>query len=45
MRRRNNLLYVDEKLASEPYGKGIKPGHRVSPTTLLFQRIEKKPGN
>jgi hypothetical protein len=33
---------VDEKLAREPYGEGIKPAHRVNPTTPLFPRIEKK---
>ena len=36
------LLNVDEKLARAPYGEGIKPGHRVNPTTPLFPRIEKK---
>ena len=40
---KNGLLNVDEKLAREPYGKGINPSHRVSPTTPLFPRIEKKP--
>jgi methionyl-tRNA synthetase len=36
------LLNVDEKLARAPYGDGIKPGHRVNPTTPLFPRIDKK---
>src|SRR5208337_3392364 len=36
------LLNVDEKLARAPYGEGIKPGHRVNPTTPLFPRIDKK---
>ena len=36
------LLDVDEKLARAPYGDGIKPGHRVNPTTPLFPRIDKK---
>jgi len=36
------LLNVDEKLARAPYGDGIKPGHRVNPTTPLFPRIDRK---
>ena len=36
------LLNVDEKLAPAPYGDGVKPGHRVNPTTPLFPRIDKK---
>ena len=36
------LLNVDENLARAPYGEGIKPGHRVNPTTPLFPRIDKK---
>jgi len=36
------LLNADEKLARAPYGDGIKPGHRVNPTTPLFPRIDKK---
>ncbi|MGA7871775.1 MAG: methionine--tRNA ligase [Candidatus Binatus sp.] len=36
------LLNVDETLARAPYGDGIKPGHRVNPTTPLFPRIDKK---
>jgi methionyl-tRNA synthetase len=37
-----DLLNVDEKQARAPYGEGIKPGHRVNPTTPLFPRIDKK---
>jgi methionyl-tRNA synthetase len=36
------LLNVDDQLASAAYGAGIKPGHRVNPTTPLFPRIDKK---
>src|SRR5208282_1567183 len=36
------LLNVDDRLARAPYGAGIKPGHRVNPTTPLFPRIDKK---
>ncbi len=37
------LLNVDEKIARAAYGKGIRPGHHVNPTTPLFPRIDKKP--
>ena len=36
------LLNVNDELARVPYGEGIKPGHRVNPTTPLFPRIDKK---
>jgi methionyl-tRNA synthetase len=36
------LLNVNDELARAPYGEGIKPGHRVNPTTPLFPRIEKR---
>jgi len=39
------LLNVDEARAHAPYGDGIKPGHRVNPTTPLFPRIDKKARN
>ena len=40
-RRILDLLNVDEAHARLPFGQGIKPGHRVNPTTPLFPRIEK----
>ncbi len=36
------LLNVDDKMAREPFGKGIRVGHRVKPTTPIFPRIDKK---
>ena len=36
-----DLLDVDEETARQPYGAGLKPGHRVKPATPLFPRIEK----
>ena len=36
------LLNLDDQVASAAYGAGIKPGHRVNPTTPLFPRIDKK---
>ena len=36
------LLNVDEKMARERFGKGIRAGHRVKPTTPIFPRIDKK---
>ncbi len=38
-----SLLNVDETQARAPYGKGIKPGHRVNPTTPLFPASTRKP--
>lgn len=37
-----DLLAVDEVTAHAPFGKGLKPGHRVNAATPLFPRIEKK---
>lgn len=37
-----DLLAVDQATAHEPFGAGIKPGHRVQPTTPLFPRIDTK---
>ncbi len=36
------LLAVDQATARAPFGQGIKPGHRVKPTTPLFPRIDRK---
>ena len=36
------LLNVGEAAAHAPFGHGIKPGHRVNPTTPLFPRIDRK---
>jgi methionyl-tRNA synthetase len=38
------LLAVDQAQATAhaPFGQGIKPGHRVKPTTPLFPRIDRK---
>ncbi|MGH7778855.1 MAG: methionine--tRNA ligase [Candidatus Binataceae bacterium] len=41
-RKMLDLLAVDEATAHAPFGKGLKPGHRVHPATPLFPRIEKK---
>ncbi len=40
-RRILELLAVDEQSARAPYGRGLKPGHRVKPPVPLFPRIEK----
>jgi methionyl-tRNA synthetase len=35
------LLNVDAATARQPFGAGIKPGHKVNPPVALFPRIEK----
>jgi methionyl-tRNA synthetase len=36
-----DLLQVDETTAAQPYGQGLKPGHKVKPAEPLFPRIDK----
>lgn len=36
-----DLLQVAEATLRAPFGKGLKPGHRVKPPIALFPRIEK----
>jgi methionyl-tRNA synthetase len=36
-----DLLNVDEQTLREPYGEGLKPGHRVKPPVALFPRLDK----
>jgi methionyl-tRNA synthetase len=40
-RRMIEMLAVDEETARAPFGRGIKPGHRVKEPVALFPRIEK----
>jgi methionyl-tRNA synthetase len=35
------MLNVDGALARQPYGAGLKPGHKVNPPVALFPRREK----
>src|SRR5208282_5627836 len=41
-RRILELLAVDGATVHAPFGKGLKPGHRVNAPIPLFPRIEKK---
>lgn len=36
-----DLLNVDDATARQPYGEGLKPGHKVNPPVPLFPRREK----
>ena len=36
-----DLLQVDETVAAQPYGEGLKAGHKVKPAEPLFPRIDK----
>ncbi len=43
-RRVAEMLNVDDELLRAPFGKGLRPGHRVNPPVALFPRIEKTAG-
>jgi methionyl-tRNA synthetase len=36
-----DMLNVDQATARQPWGEGLKPGHKVNPPIALFPRIEK----